>query len=93
MRGGSSHRHHILGVRHPTIDHRTFSKSGGSIGLGHTKGTGPIRFATPTNRARSSTNIPSGGHHRASGSTIPRLGKQLSVKDILHIKFPGKPRT
>jgi len=88
MRGG---RHHILGVRHPTISAGTFGKGHGAIGQGIKKGQMPMRSMTaPHNRASSSTTIPRGGHKVSAGTTIPRLPKQMSVKDILHIKFPGK---
>ena len=67
------------------------SVHGGSIGQhskGHGSGLGSL--SSPRNRARSSTNIPRGGHKVTSSTTIPRLPRQLSVKDILHIKFPWK---
>jgi hypothetical protein len=91
MRGLSSGRHHILGVRHPTISKGSFGKPKGAIGQGIKRGQKPhFSMTTPHNRASSSTNIPRGGHKVSAGTTIPRLPKQMSVKDILHIKFPGK---
>lgn len=45
-------------------------------------------FTAPHNRARSGTTTPKGAPGPKSASTVPRLGKQMSVSDVLNFKFP-----
>jgi hypothetical protein len=55
------------------------------MGMGH---AGASRFTAPHNRARAGTTTPKGAPGPKSGTTIPRLGKQMSVADVLNFKFP-----
>jgi len=45
-------------------------------------------FTAPHNRVKNVSTIPHGGHSVTSGTTIPKLGKKMSVADILHMRYP-----
>lgn len=46
------------------------------------------KFTAPHNRAKHVSTIPKGAPGAKSGTTTPKLGKQMSVADILHMHYP-----
>lgn len=45
-------------------------------------------MTAPHNRLKKTSTIPAGGHMRGSSGGMHKLGKQMSVKDVLDFKFP-----
>lgn len=74
-----------FGVRQPRV--AGLHKGMRTAGRG---GKGLHQYTAPHNRASSSTLIPKGAPGRKPGTTIPKLGKQMSVGDVLNLKFPDR---
>lgn len=49
-----------------------------------------VSYTAPHNRTKVSSTIPKGAPGSKKGTTIPKLGKQMSVADILNMHYPKK---
>lgn len=85
IHGGHIHTPHV---------HPPGSKTSARIGMPKSytmKKPGSMAHMTaPHNRAKKTSTIPPGGHHHGSSGNMHKLGKQMSVKDVLDFKFPGR---
>lgn len=84
MRGAKMH----VGPHLKKPGHALSKRLGNPSAHTHVKVKSLAHMTAPHNRAKGGTTTPKGAPGPKAGTTAPKLGKQMSVADVLNFKFP-----